>query len=134
MMPGYRSIKYVWKVPRPDNEERAQILIEAAFYTAMQTHLTASVILIRSDVPHPTTFQNGAYVKDNYHITISVKNPQQEEDGTHSTTHGYTKSKTDLEIVGVSPNGYINRDDKLDNKGHPIWPAGLAEEQVLHPI
>lgn len=37
-----RAIRYVWKVPRPKGEDRAEDLMEAAYYTAMQTDHTAT--------------------------------------------------------------------------------------------
>ncbi|KAL8973596.1 MAG: hypothetical protein Q9197_002155 [Variospora fuerteventurae] len=134
MMPIPRAIRYVWKVPRPTGEDRAEDLMEAAYYTAMQTDRTATVILIRSDIPHPTTYSNGSYVPDGFHITISTKNTLQEQAGTFQTTHGYTKGKYDLTLAYAKSAPYINSDDDVDYKGNLIWPAGLPEEKKWHPI
>lgn len=47
MVPKYKPVKYVWKMPRPLKERYAEDLMDAAYYTAMETDPDTKEILIR---------------------------------------------------------------------------------------
>ncbi len=47
MVPKYKPVKYVWKVARPLKEKDAEALMDAAYYTAMETDPDVKEILIR---------------------------------------------------------------------------------------
>lgn len=81
-----------------------------------------------------TTWVGGKYQPDDPHITVSYKNSKQVEDKTHQTGHGYTKSSTDLQVVKVKSTDYVKPDATADNKGKPVWPSGLKEEEKYHKV
>ncbi|KAI4174790.1 MAG: hypothetical protein LQ346_008188 [Caloplaca aetnensis] len=133
MAPKFKPITYVWKMPRPKNQEWAEELMRAAYDTAMRIDRDTKVILIRSD-PHTTTRAGKHYVGDDPHVTISCKSSHQILDGTHQTIHGYTRSLKNLEVLRAEPSDYVNPDDTIDNKGKLVWPGGLPEEEQWHPL
>ncbi|KAI4232266.1 MAG: hypothetical protein L6R40_007458 [Gallowayella cf. fulva] len=142
MTPKFRPVKFVWKFPRPQEDHKAQALLKAAYITAMATDPETVVILIRSE-GHPTTYcvETSKYVADRPHITIACKNPEQVLSGTHLTSHGYTVSQFNLEIIEVRANEYGEmQDDMFDGKrrrGHErrsLWPDDLPEEEIWLPI
>ena len=69
---------------------------------------------------------------DDPHITVAVKNPQQAAARTHQSTHGYTQSLRDTEIIRVRPSGFIKSDDTKDRKNKSFWPRDLPVEEVVH--
>ncbi|KAL8930418.1 MAG: hypothetical protein Q9208_000602 [Pyrenodesmia sp. 3 TL-2023] len=133
MVPKYKAVKYVWKMPRPLKERYAEDLMDAAYFTAMETDPDTKEILIRSDA-HSTTRIGGEWVADPPHITVSCKNAEQVRSGTHQTSHGYTKSLTDLEILRVTPDGFAKADNTMYKRGKTHWPEGLPEEEKYHPV
>ncbi|KAL9104588.1 MAG: hypothetical protein Q9163_000453 [Psora crenata] len=119
-----KAITYVWKITRPNDESKARDWMAAAYATAIQTDPNVTQVLIRSGI-HPTTFTGGKHVPDAPHITIAVKNPKTQQNGTHETSHGYTESLQSARIVRVKPSGYVKSDS--DNN---VWPQGLPREVV----
>ena len=81
---------------------------------------------------HATTYYGGRYIPDKPHITIATKNPEQVEQATHRTSHGYTLSKEDLDIQIVKANKKVKADGTKDRGQKVIWPEGLATETVVH--
>ncbi|KAI4195987.1 MAG: hypothetical protein LQ348_002371 [Seirophora lacunosa] len=126
-----RAITYIWKYPRPTDQSRALKLMAAAYQTAVATDPNTTSIMIRSDV-HSSTKVLGQWSKDEPHLTISFKNRIQEEEKTHETSHGYTKSLDDYTLVRSAPSNYIKRDDIKDVQGRDIWPGGLESETLMH--
>ncbi|KAL8957710.1 MAG: hypothetical protein Q9193_005092 [Seirophora villosa] len=126
-----RAVTYLWKYPRPSDQSRAIKLMGAAYQTAVATDPNTTSIMIRSDV-HNSTWANGQWVQDEPHLTVSLKNKNQEEEKTHETSHGYTKSLDDYTLVRSAPSNYIKRDDIKDSKGRDIWPDGLESETLYH--
>ena len=87
----------------------------------------------RSDI-HDTTKKNGVIMKDDPHITISLKNPQQAWQKKHLTAHGYTKSMNDVQIVKAEERGLKSDDVKDPETGREIWPKGLPTENVVQQV
>jgi hypothetical protein len=48
---------------------------------------------------------NGEVIPDDWHITISIKNPTTEKSKMHRTIHGYTAGKKSYELVSSSATG-----------------------------
>ncbi|KAI4117997.1 MAG: hypothetical protein LQ345_001862 [Seirophora villosa] len=124
-------VTYIWKTKRPVLEDHVQKLMAAAYQTATAVDPNVTTILVRSDL-HDWTSKSGKWVKDAPHLTVSLKNPVQEEQKTHETSHGYSKSLDDYVIVRAVPSEYIKPDNTKDRDGDEIWPAGLKSETVVH--
>ncbi|KAL8824481.1 MAG: hypothetical protein Q9170_008139 [Blastenia crenularia] len=133
MAPKFQAVKYQWKCDRPEDPEEADDLMDAAYKATKLREPSPKVILVRSKV-HMTTYYGGQYVADKPHITVSYKNAQQVKNKTHGTCHGYTKTAKDLQIVDAKSTGFVKPDATVDNKGKPIWPGGLEEEEKYHPV
>lgn len=41
---------------------------------------------------------------------------------------------TDLEVLKVTPDGFVKSDDIPYKRGKPHWPEGLPEEEKWHPL
>ncbi|KAF4512753.1 hypothetical protein G6O67_000097 [Ophiocordyceps sinensis] len=54
---------YFWPIARPKDEERARLILFAAWHTAKRSNPLASRILIRSDI-HDVTMRNGVLIPD----------------------------------------------------------------------
>ncbi|GAB1311835.1 hypothetical protein MFIFM68171_02045 [Madurella fahalii] len=116
-----RSIEYIWKIARPKNEAVARAVMYAAYQTAIATDPNATRVLIRSYI-HPTTWEAGkGFVKDDPHITISVKNPDMDKEKKHLTSHGYTPHLNSFNVIKVEPAPRILKDE-----GSTAWPAETA--------
>jgi hypothetical protein len=74
---------------------------------------------------HATTKKHGQFQRDDPHITISVKNPQTQANGSHQTSHGYTETMTSARVARVVANNFLNFDSHNN-----IWPFGLPEEEI----
>lgn len=74
----------------------------------------------------------GSYKPDDPHITLSSKNKNQEQEKTHRTGHGYTKSMDDLTLVRTSPSPDTKADNFKDRKGKEIWAQDLPSETTMH--
>ncbi|KAK3386144.1 hypothetical protein B0H63DRAFT_510749 [Podospora didyma] len=94
-----RAIEYIWKVARPKNEAIAKALISYI---------------------HPSTRTRGVYVKDNPHLTLSVKNTETAKEGKHQTAHGYTPHINSFNVNNVVPSSNV-KDDSMGN----AWPAEM---------
>lgn len=145
-----RAVKFVWKIAKPPEEQMVRDLMAAAYRLATQEHPYVTTILIRSvqvsivvavynpliqsrrTYIHGTTYQDGKWVKDDPHITISTKTGLQESGGIHESCHGYTKSMDDYTLIRTAPDKYTKSDNTLDIKGKPIWPNDLPSEVVMY--
>ncbi|KAI4178323.1 MAG: hypothetical protein L6R41_008438 [Letrouitia leprolyta] len=126
-----RAVKFVWKIAKPPEEQMVRDLMAAAYRLATQEHPYVTTILIRTYI-HGTTYQDGKWVKDDPHITISTKTGLQESGGIHESCHGYTKSMDDYTLIRTAPDKYTKSDNTLDIKGKPIWPNDLPSEVVMY--
>ncbi|KAL8726745.1 MAG: hypothetical protein Q9166_006540 [cf. Caloplaca sp. 2 TL-2023] len=129
---GSKAIKYVWKIMKPEEEHLARQLRAAAYQTAVKTDPNVTTVLVRSSI-HGTTWKNGQYVKDRPHLTVCVKNSTQDQQKTHETAQGYTKSMKDPTLTDVRPSGYPKPDNTKDHSGEEIWPDGLPSEVIEDP-
>ncbi|CCF33698.1 hypothetical protein CH063_05839, partial [Colletotrichum higginsianum] len=107
------------KFKRLRNRRTARALMFAADQPAIQTDPNTTQVLIRSYI-HPSTRTRGVYVKDNPHITISVKNPETAKQGEHESSHSYTPHLKSFNVVTVVRGGYI-KDDRVGN----TWPSEI---------
>ncbi|KAL8655969.1 MAG: hypothetical protein Q9210_000566 [Variospora velana] len=123
----YADMTFEWKFARPDDDYAAEDLKYASYLTAIDRDPTTTIICVRMD-GHAETRKNGVFVKDDPHITVSTKNPQQVQERTHRTNHGYTVSVTDLTFVRATTTD-VKPDDTPDINGNPIWPMGLPSEK-----
>lgn len=67
----------------------------------------------------------GWHRPDAPHITIGVKNPQTQQNGTHQASHGYTETLQSACVVNVKPSGSMKADSVKS-----VWPQGLQQEGV----
>ncbi|KAL8962328.1 MAG: hypothetical protein Q9193_001249 [Seirophora villosa] len=128
MTPKFYQINFHWKMRRPKDPAIAQNLKDCAHKTAMEVDPATTQVLLREDI-HETTKKDGQYVKDDPHITVSLKNPQHVKDKTHHSAHGYTKSVKDHGFVKATSDNNVKPDtDKM------VWPEGLDEEDEYYPV
>lgn len=87
--------------------------------------MVLQMVLEVSLVSHPATKTRGWHRPDTPHITIAVKNPQTQQDGTHEASHGYTEAPRSAHVVEVRPSGFTKPDSFKS-----VWPQGLQQEEV----
>lgn len=87
-----------------------------------------------SDI-HERTWAGQYMNKDDPHITIASKNPQQELRGTHTTSHGYTQGteKYKYNVIRASSDHREKPDHLMNRENKPFWPKNLYEEPKREP-
>ncbi|KAL9623412.1 MAG: hypothetical protein Q9160_002305 [Pyrenula sp. 1 TL-2023] len=126
-----RIVRYVWKIPKPSDQETAQALMSAAYQTAVSADPNVREVLIRSRI-HGSTKTQGQYRRDAPHITISTKDEAQRQQRTHQASHGYTQSLQSVVVTRVQPSSYVRPDSDKDKSGKTYWPLGLPSEDVAY--
>lgn len=103
-------IIFGWNMPKPDTERDIQLLIVAAWKTAVECDPNVQVMNIKyvgrvtevrqrsnlTDMSHfrslihdTTTNAQGITIEDPLHVTVSFKNAYHIRDNDHKTLHGY---------------------------------------------